>query len=141
MTDSKSINAFLEEWKIDPLNVKPAFIDYMNFLENAPDIVTDFKSRPQISYSLRAKNTSQKNRDLFVLIDVVDDDPQNRWLSVCFYAHLVTDPEEKGDLVPAGLFGEDAICFNLDEDDEAMRSYIKTRLGEAVQNTKNQPNW
>ncbi len=80
MTDSQSMNAFLEEWKIDPPNVKPAFIDYMNFLESAPDIVTDFKSRPQISYSLRARNTSQTNRDLFVLIDVVDDDPQNRWL-------------------------------------------------------------
>ena len=49
MTDSQSMNAFLEEWKIDPPNVKPAFIDYMNFLESAPDIVTDFKSRPQIS--------------------------------------------------------------------------------------------
>lgn len=140
MTDSQSINTFIEEWKIDPLNVKPALIDYMNFLESDPDIVTDFKSRPRISYSLRAKNISQKNRDLFVLIDVVDDDPQNRWLSICFYADLVTDPEEKGDVVPAGLFGEDAICFNLDEDNKDMRSYIKTRMKEAVKNTQNRPN-
>ena len=70
------------------------------------------------------------------MIDVVDDDPQNRWLSVCFYAHLVTDPEEKWRSCASRTFGEDAICFNLDEDDEAMRSYIKTRLKEAVQNTK-----
>lgn len=140
MTDSQSINTFIEEWKIDPLNVKPALIDYMNFLESDPDIVTDFKSRPRISYSLRAKNISQKNRDLFVLIDVVDDDPQNRWLSICFYADLVTDPEEKGDVVPAGLLGEDAICFNLDEDNKDMRSYIKTRMKEAVKNTQNRPN-
>lgn len=138
MAYSQEIKTFLDEWQNDPLNVKPAFVDYLNLLDKNPDIITDFKSRPQISYSLRAKNKAQKNRDLFALIDVVDDDPQNRWLSVCFYADLASDPEGKGDIVPAGLFGEDAMCLNLDEDDPAMRAYIKTRLEEAAQNSKNQ---
>ena len=67
-----------------------------------------------------------------MLVDVVDDEPESRWLSVCFYADMITDPDEKGDYVPEGLMGEDACCFNLDEDDAAMRAYIAARLAEAV---------
>ena len=32
----------------------------------------------------------------------------------------------------AGLMGEDACCFNLDEDDDAMRAYIADRIAEAA---------
>lgn len=125
---------FLEEWQIDPLQAKPVFKQYYDYLAENPDIELDFKARPGISYSLRAKNRKQKKRNLFALVDVVDDEPKSRWLSVCFYADLVTDPEESGDLVPQGLFGEDAVCFNLDEDDQQARDYIFKRLKEAANN-------
>ncbi|MDO5484099.1 MAG: hypothetical protein Q4F27_04245, partial [Desulfovibrionaceae bacterium] len=93
----------------------------------------EFKARPGISYSVRARHEAQTERKLFVLIDVVDDEPESRWLSVCFYADMISDPEENGDFVPQGLMGEDAACFNLDEADESMRSYIAARLAEASQ--------
>ena len=90
------------------------------------------KARPGVSYSLRAANAKNDERPLFVLVDVVDDEPEARWLSVCFYADMVNDPDELGDFVPSGLMGKDACCLNLEEDDPAMRDYILARLGEAA---------
>ena len=83
-------------------------------------------------HSLRAANAKNDERPLFVLVDVVDDEPEARWLSVCFYADMVNDPNELGDFVPSGLMGKDACCLNLEEDDPAMRDYILARLGEAA---------
>ena len=45
---------------------------------------------------------------------------------------MITDPLELGDFVPRGLMGEDARCFNLDEEDDAMRAYIADRLRESA---------
>jgi hypothetical protein len=67
----------------------------------------------------------------FVMIDIIDDDSENRWLSVCFYDDMVKDPDEKGDFVPGGLLGEDGLCFDLDEHDEDMILYIEERIDEA----------
>ena len=58
-----------------------------------------------MSYSLRAANAKNDERPLFVLVDVVDDEPEARWLSVCFYADMVNDPNELGDFVPSGSWG------------------------------------
>lgn len=130
----KELEDFLNIWVIDPNNAKKAFVEYLNFLRDKDEVELDFKPRPGISYSLRAKKKAQNERDLFTLIDVVDDEPENRWLSVCFYADLVTDPEERGDFVPGGLLGENAICFNLEDDDDDMKKYILNRLEEASAN-------
>lgn len=130
----KELNEFVESWQIDPNKVKDSFIEYMKFLQNKEDVKLDFNARPNISYSLRGKKSTQSDRPLFTLIDVVDDEPAERWLSVCFYANLITDPEELGDFVPGGLLAEDAICFNLEEDDEEMKKYIFERLEEAYKN-------
>ena len=123
---------FLASWQEDPVQAKDAFTEFWAFLSAQRNLQFSFKARPGVSYSLRAHHTAQKRRELFVLIDVVDDDPHNRWLSVCFYNDMVTDPDELGDFVPEGLFGEDACCFNLDEDNTTMRAYIAARLAEAV---------
>jgi hypothetical protein len=64
-------------------------------------------------------------------MDVIDDDPENRWLSVCFYPDMITDPEEKGVLIPLGLLGEDGYCFDLEEWDADYLQYLETRLNEA----------
>lgn len=127
------IEKFLESWKEDKLNLKPAFIEYLQYLNGDSAIELDFKARPNISYSLRAKKADQKKRDLFVLVDVIDDEPESRWLSVCFYADMISDPDGEGDFVPEGLLGEDALCFNLDEDNARSRKYILARLIEAAQ--------
>ena len=127
----QEMEQFLSEWTTDPNKAKDAFISFRDFLLSTPDVHFEFKARPGVSYSLRAANTHAE-RPLFVLVDVVDDEPEARWLSVCFYADMITDPDELGDFVPSGLMGNDACCLNLEEDDPAMRDYILARLGEAA---------
>lgn len=128
----KEVNDFLNSWTQDAIDAKSVFSRFADYLDSLPEVTLDFKARPGISYSLRAKNSAQKKRDLFVLVDVVDDDPDNRWLSICFYADMVNDPQEIGDFVPDGLMGENAICFNYDENEEKTASYIEERLKEAA---------
>ncbi len=126
-----SIDAWLAAWTTDPLKAKDAFIALYTCLKEQ-EMLLDFKERPGISYSLRARHPQQQDRPLFVLIDVVDDDADERWLSVCFYADMVQDPKELGDFVPQGLMGQNALCLNLEEDDAAMCSYIQERVREAM---------
>ncbi len=125
----ETLEAFLAAWEDCP--AKAAFGRVRAALESLPGVVVSAKVRPGVSASLRGSHPAQCGRELFVLIDIIDDDPELRWLSVCFYADLVTDPEERGDLVPNGLMGEDARCFDLDgEDDEAV-AYVEARVREA----------
>lgn len=126
-----TIEEFLAGWQTDPIAAKDAFLLYRDFLNGSGGISLEFNPRPGISYSLRGKK-AKAERELMALVDVVDDDPQNRWLSVCFYADMVQDPDGLGDFVPGGLLGEDAMCFNLDENDPKVRDYILARLKEAV---------
>ncbi|MEG2172010.1 MAG: hypothetical protein RRY29_01980 [Desulfovibrionaceae bacterium] len=129
---SDEVRAFLDEWTADPLNAKLAFTEFWHYLSTLAQVECSFKARPQVSYSLRASYVGNTARPLFVLVDVVDDEPETRWLSVCFYADMVTDPEELGDFVPEGLMGKDACCLNLEEDDTNMRAYIMARIKEAA---------
>ena len=125
------INEWLDAWTVDPLLAKNAFINFYSWLKNE-GMQFEFKERPGISFSLRAKHPQQQERPLFVLIDVVDDEAEERWLSVCFYADMVKDDQELGDFVPNGLMGLDALCLNLEENDENMCKYIQERLAEAT---------
>ena len=130
---SQELHEFLDGWKTDPQNAKAAFVAYMDFLAAHSGMSFTFKGRPGVSYSLRARHAAQTRRELFVLVDVIDDDPAARWLSVCFYADLVTDPDGLGDVVPAGLLGEDACCFDIDAP-ETMDDFLLERLQEAARN-------
>jgi hypothetical protein len=128
-----AMSKLLESWKDDPRKLKSAFLKMQDKLLKIENTTLTFKSRPGVSYSLRAslKNLDKKNRPLLALVDIIDDDPKNRWLSICFYADMVTDPDEVGNLVPKGVLGEDGYCFDLDELDESMISYIEKRVDEA----------
>ena len=53
-----------------------------------------FVGRPGVSYSIRPVHRNQQNRDKFAIVDVIDDDPNERWLSVCFYEDMITDPNQ-----------------------------------------------
>lgn len=123
----------LKNWQDGPQKIKSVFLDIKDTLLKKDHTILNFKSRPGISYSLRAclKNHAKEKKGLFALVDIIDDDPQNRWLSVCFYTEMITDPEELGNLVPEGILGVDGYCFDLFEFDESLIAYIKQKVDEA----------
>jgi hypothetical protein len=121
---------FLNDWENDPNNVKPLFERFKHFLESCKGASLSFKARPGVSFSLRGACPGHE-RDLFVMVDVVDDDPADRWLSVCFYNDQITDADERGDWVPEGLGGLDACCFDLSTDDADLATYTEARIDEA----------
>ncbi|MGE4517876.1 MAG: hypothetical protein AB7E04_00025 [Desulfobacteraceae bacterium] len=129
------LKKFIEEWKDSGAKTKESFIVFKDLLESKGDVELKLNARPGISYSLRGKKKGQ-SRPLFVLLDVIDDDPSERWLSVCFYGDTINDPDEQGDFVPGGLLGEDGHCFDLDEGTDETTSYIKKRIEEAYQQAK-----
>jgi hypothetical protein len=134
--DHEEMLYFLERWTDDPQNMKDAFIKLKEKLFSKKNVSLSFYSRPGVSYSLRASavNIDETNRRLFALVDIVDDQTESRWLSVCFYSDLVSDPDDEGNLVPKGILGEDGYCFDLFEYDIALISYIEQRVDEAFDN-------
>lgn len=125
------IENFLKEWTTGSIGCKEIFVMFFEWLAGKQDIKLVFNSRPGVSYSLRAARVDDSDRTLFVMIDVIDDDPLNRWLSVCFYEDMITDPDGLGDMIPKGLLGEDGYCFDITEPDKALVVYIKKRIEEA----------
>ncbi|MCF8094379.1 MAG: hypothetical protein K9J79_03370, partial [Desulfobacteraceae bacterium] len=115
----------------DPNGCKKVFLQLKSHVEKHADINPEFVARPGLTYSFRVVRTGQTERPLFALIDVIDENP--RWLSVCFYEDMITDPEEYGDLVPEGLMGEDGYCFDVDENNSIFADYICKRLNEAYE--------
>jgi hypothetical protein len=128
----QELNRFIEEWKETPDKNREVFLHFREYLNKKEGVKLDFIHREGLTYSLRAVHADQKERELFVMVDVIEDDP--RWLSICFYGEMIEDPEEKGDFVPEGLLGEDAVCFDLEERDEGLIRYIDTRVDEACRN-------
>jgi hypothetical protein len=125
------INAFLNDWGETDTRCKTAFIRLQEHLAGLGGVRFEWHPRPGVTYSLRAAHVGQAKRPLFAMVDVIDDDPSARWLSACFYGELITDPEERGDFVPGGLLGEDAVCFDIDEYDQDLVDYVQARLSEA----------
>ncbi len=136
MDDLKEIEKFIDDWQGSSPEAKKVFIHFKEYLQKKEGVNLFFNARPKISYSLRAKHINQKDRDLFVMVDVIDDDPENRWFSICFYEDMITDSEEKGDIIPEGLLGQDGYCFDLEDYDESSLSYIEKRLDEAWESAK-----
>lgn len=126
---TQELGAFVEGWKDTEERNKDAFLELKEHLETKPDVIIEFIPRPGITYSLRASHEKQEDKPLFVMVDVIDEEV--RWLSVCFYGDMINDPDEKGDFVPEGLLGENAVCFDLYEYSEEDIVYIKGRLDEA----------
>ena len=123
------LNEFLASWEATVEGNKKSFIALHAHLTNLAGVQLHFISRPGITYSLRARHQAQQKRELFVMVDVIEDSP--RWLSVCFYQDMVSDPDEAGYFVPGGLLGEDAICFDMETADEKRLTYVTKRLDES----------
>ncbi|MCP3871856.1 MAG: hypothetical protein GY699_01675 [Desulfobacteraceae bacterium] len=132
----KEVQDFIDNWIETESKNKQAFIELFEHLNTLDNITLEFNGRPKVSYSLRPKHNTQKNRSLFAMVDVIDDDPDERWLSVCFYGEMITDPDEAGELIPEGLLGEDGYCFDLYEYDKDEINYLKQRLSQAHENAK-----
>jgi len=134
--DFTNLSDVLLKWTSDEVNMKDAFLRLSNRFSEKNEAVLSFVPRPGISYSFRARiKAKDEEGTLITMIDIVDDDPDNRWLSICFYGDHVTDPDEEGDLVPGGLLGEDGYCFDLYENNEGAITYLEQRIDEAYENT------
>jgi hypothetical protein len=129
-----ALQRFLDEWTNDAPGMKPVFQFLCDTLRANDGVRLEWVGRPGISYSLRARHENQKERPLFVLLDVIDDDPEQRWLSVCFYGDMITDPAGLGDLIPGGLPGSDGYCFDISDRDDRLREYVAARIREAYGN-------
>ena len=127
----ETIQLFIDGWTVDDLQTKPAFLALWRRLAGMENAAIEFHERPGISYSLRGVRPDRPNRPLFVMIDVIDDVPHERWLSVCFYGDMIRDPKELGDLIPEGLLGSDGYCFDLSESDDRLVAYLSQRIEEA----------
>jgi len=125
--------ALVNDWQPQDAGVKRAFMVLKDALDKPGQVMLEFKVRPGVSYSLRAyrKDVNSKVPALFTLLDVVDDDPQERWLSICFFEESITDPAGLGDAIPGGLLGEDGYCFDLMDFHQSLLDYLVQRIVEA----------
>ena len=125
------LEALLSQWSDNAQQTPKAFHHLRAHLTRKPDLTFQFVARPGVSYSLRVKHRRQIQHPLFAMIDIIDDDPDERWLSVCFFGEMISDPDEVGDFVPEGLLGQDAHCFDIEAWDEDRVAYVMARLDEA----------
>jgi hypothetical protein len=132
--NKEELDEFINNWTDPQTRTKKVFDRLMDYLLKQPDNILSFHPRPGVTYSLRAKHNNQRKREIYTMVDIIDDDPSERWLSVCFYGDLISDPEERGDFVPDGLLGEDATCFDVEAYDDNLLKYIEQRFDEAHEN-------
>ena len=125
--------AYMNDWAEYSQEVKDSFLVLFNILSIRPDVTFDFNIRTGVSASFKSyvKMNDPPDTRLFSVIDIIDQDPQNIWLSICFYADMISDPDDLGNLIPNGLLDEDGHCFDVFEDDEGLMKYIKSRIDEA----------
>ena len=126
------IESFIAGWNGDEQPMREWFKLFYQELKGYADVELQFVARPGVSYSMRPKHIKQQDRMLFAIVDVIDDDPAERWLSVCFYGDMITDPEERGEVIPGGLAGGDGYCFDMFDDDKALAQYLLARIREAA---------
>ncbi len=131
MQHQDELDTFIDRWPESPDGCREVFTRLYDFLKRLADTRIEFHARPGITYSLRGVPARREDFPLYVLIDVIDDQP--RWLSVCFYEQTVTDDAGRGDRVPGGLLGEDGLCFNVESEDEELIAYLQERIVEACE--------
>ncbi len=131
--ENQELKDFITNWVDDSPKTKIAFLELIHYLQAQGEVNLDFHPRPGLTYSLRGVSREKKDKPLFVMVDVIEGEP--RWLSVCFYSKMISDPEGIGDFVPGGLLGEDGTCFDLEEYSAGKIAYLKARIGEAFDNS------
>ncbi len=132
MSNTIALEKFIQDWQEEDDSMKNIFSHLKNQLEALDFAQLDFVVREGLTFSLRANHAQNQSRPLFAIIDVIEGEP--RWLSVCFYAATIEDPDERGDFVPGGLLGEDAFCFDVTTNDPKLVEYLSARISEAHAN-------
>jgi hypothetical protein len=125
------VDTFLGNWPGEYQPMRDYFRNFYLELQAMAGVSLSFNARPGVSYSLRPHHKNVLGREFFAIIDVIDDEPENRWMSVCFYRDMIEDPEERGETIPGGLAGDDGYCFDLSGDDGELVGYLVARLREA----------
>lgn len=126
-----TIEGFIENWQRTEPAMAGCFARFYQILAEMDGVCLQFLARPGVSYSLRPWRENAACREFFAIVDVIDDDPDERWLSVCFYRDMIADPQELGESIPGGLGGHDGYCFDLSRAEDEMVAYLGERLGEA----------
>lgn len=126
-------NAFIREWN-DRSGAKELFMA-INDLSGELGLCAEYVGRPGVSHSLRL-GWPGASRPFFTMADVIDDDPEARWLSMCMYADVAVDPEGRGDLVPGGLNNQNAVCFDMDAPEDDDKKYVLEVLRQAAGKAK-----
>ena len=132
ITAAQQIESFLQSWPGENQPMRDWFQQFYRQLASMDGVSLTFVARPGVSYSIRPVHVNQTSRDKFAIVDVIDDDPNDRWLSVCFYEDMITDPNERGELIPGGLSGSDGYCFDMFQNDEDLGRDLLARLKEAA---------
>ena len=136
-TTQAELEGFIATWQVDGLGTKAAFKSLKELLEKNKNTFISFHARPGITCSMRAQIDIGQGKEgsLYAMVDVIDDDPAQRWLSVCFYGEKITDPDGLGDFVPGGLLGQDAVCFDYDAENGELLGYIHKRIMESYESS------
>lgn len=126
-----TVREFLGNWSTDRNGVKAGCEALLSCMASLRGMTLACVHRPGISLSVRLLPAGNEAK-ICALLDIIDDDPEARWLSVCFDASLITDSQGRGDFVPQGLQGADACCFDYDEDDQDYLAYLKEKFTESA---------
>lgn len=132
LTAAQEIESFLLSWQGENQPMREWFRRFYQQLSSMEGVRLIFVARPGVSYSIRPVHVNQTDRDKFAIVDVIDDDPDERWLSVCFYEDMITDPNGRGELIPGGLSGSDGYCFDMYDNNEELGRDLLARLHEAA---------
>ncbi|MBU1276894.1 MAG: hypothetical protein KJ720_16070 [Proteobacteria bacterium] len=129
-----SLEQFLEQWPAGQAGLKKSLLAYRQGVLELQGVSETFLPRPGVSYSLRwdlDPRPQGREKPLFALADVVPLGEEEMMLSLCFYGDDISDPEELGNFIPGGLYGENGHCFDLEGDDPQMVAYCLIRAAEA----------
>ncbi len=131
---TENFDKILASWPAEQKDLSEAFMDLTLEARMLPNIKWELLVRKGVSYSFRVStndNSKKRQRPVFCLMDVVMSKFEPWFLSVCFYEDEITDPSGLGNCIPSGLFEETGYCFDLEENDISVVSYLKDRLAEA----------
>lgn len=130
-----SLEEFLEQWPSAEAGLKKSLLAYRQGVLGLPGVAESFLPRPGVSYSLRwdlEPKPQGRAKPLFAMADVVPLGGDELMLSLCFYGDDISDPEELGNFIPGGLYGENGHCFDLEGDDPELVAYCLARAAEAL---------
>lgn len=129
------IDCFLRDWGLDSLEVKRLFSQLYKLLQGCPALTLHWDARPEVVYSLRAALKEAKSPGIsgdVALIDIIDDDPEERWLSIRLNAELIGCCHKEWEILPGGLSGHDALCIDVDENEEGLSDYLVELFEDAL---------